>query len=155
MNTTPKSNKVNNTTPAGYCRCNCGQTTGPKAIYRPGHDAVHVSVLLADLIQHDEFDMVETYKKEFPSDALRIKFQRAVDNFLTKKAPKAKKADSPLEYDDTTEYKVGRWTYPTACRETPRKADDQPGDRYDWHRNTKRDGSGEWVPAEGGEFVSK
>lgn len=147
-------NLTNPTSTAAFCLCGCYEETGPKAFYRPGHDARHVSNLLAAIIAEGNLSTanVARYSKALPSEALRFKLERAVDNFAAK-GTKAKKArqEAPLEEDDTTGWKIGRWVYPMACRFP---ADDQ-GERYDWHYNTKRDGSGEWVSIEGakGEMI--
>jgi len=156
---------ANLTNPAGtnaFCLCGCTQPTSGKAFYRPGHDARHVSNLLAALIKQADgkgfsSEMVRQMGKGLPSEALRIKFSTAAHNFANKgqKAKAAKKAQPELIGDDTTGWKIGRWVYPMAVRFDSKHSGIHDG-RYDWHYNTKRDGSGEWVSIEGvkGEMVS-
>lgn len=125
-----------------FCKCPCNQIITSKAIYKPGHDAAHVSHLLFTIIEHGEFDMQKSYAKELPSEALQAKFYRAVANYLAKKAPKVK-AEEPIatvveepegEGFVEGEIKIGRWTYPTRTWE---------GGIVE--RNEKRDGSGAWI----------
>ena len=154
-----KENNMNTTTPA-TCKCNCGQTVGPKATYRPGHDARHVSDLLATIVEHQEFDMITKYQTDLPSTALKEKFANAVENYLGRKAKKSAGRQSRTEWvdSDTDSYKVGRWNYPTQVlmyREGLRGLKPgQESEYLDIRRNTKRDGSGEWVALEGGELVA-
>lgn len=86
--------KTNTTqTPVNTCACGtCGQQVGPKATYRPGHDARHVSVLVATL-QNSIADgrevtkaTITTTAKQLPSEALRGKFIRAAERMLAKEA---------------------------------------------------------------------
>lgn len=150
-----------NTTATATCKCNCGQTVGPKATYRPGHDARHVSDLLATIIEHQEFEMIEAYQKDLPSVALRAKFAKAVENYLGRQSKKSAGRQGRTEWveSDTDDYKVGRWTYPVLVemlREDVKPA--YPGEESEYKnfkRNTKRDGSGEWVALEGGELVGR
>lgn len=142
------------------CLCGCGQETSAKSYYRPGHDASHVSILLADIIAGKDLstDVVAKYKAGLPSDALRIKFERAVDNYADRQANR-KPRNSRTEWVDcdTYDYKIGRWVYPVQVKMY--KVDAQglkPGQESEYlgyRRNTKRDGSGEWVDLEGGELI--
>ncbi|QCQ57507.1 hypothetical protein SEA_SUCHA_62 [Microbacterium phage Sucha] len=141
------------------CLCGCGQTTSPKANYRPGHDASHVSLLLATIIDHQDLSQgaVKEYLKALPTPALQAKLQKAVDNFAgrqaAKKAPRTPKAEAKTEWvdSDTDEFKAGRWTYPVQELIDPSK----PEETLAYRRNTKRDGSGEWVDLEGGELIGR
>ncbi|QJD50038.1 hypothetical protein SEA_RASOVI_64 [Microbacterium phage Rasovi] len=142
------------------CLCGCGQNTSAKANYRPGHDAAHVSVLLADFIAKGDLSQValKPYLAALPSDALKIKLQKAVDNFAAKKAPKPAKAKTEWVDCDTDDYKIGRWVYPVQVLMYVMSADLKPGQESEYlgfRRNTKRDGSGEWVELEGGELISR
>lgn len=69
------------------CFCGCGTpTSSAKAFYRPGHDAKHVSVLLAEIfaqrkVWHDSEDelvalFIQT-SAQLPSGALRVKLNNA------------------------------------------------------------------------------
>lgn len=133
-----------NTTASATCKCNCGQTVGPKATYRPGHDARHVSDLLVTIIEHQEFDMVAQYQADLPSVALRAKFAKAVENHLARQSKKATRAKR--EVVEIVEYaegiKIGRWVYP--AREIKYSDDTSLV-----QRNAKRNGSGEWIDLEG------
>ncbi|WKW85450.1 hypothetical protein SEA_MILANI_60 [Microbacterium phage Milani] len=147
------------------CLCGCGQTTSAKANYRPGHDAAHVSVLLADIVAHKDLSQgaVREYLKALPTPALQAKLQRAVDNFAGRQANKTPRraAQSRTEWVDidTDEYKLGRWTYPVqALMLKEGVAPKNPGEESEYkdlRRNTKRDGTGEWVALEGGELVGR
>ncbi|QGH80716.1 hypothetical protein SEA_ZANELLA_59 [Microbacterium phage Zanella] len=147
------------------CLCGCGQETSAKANYRPGHDAAHVSVLLADFIGKGDLSQgaLKPYLAALPSDALKFKLQKAVDNFATKKAGKAPRAAKETRDEwvdvDTDEYKLGRWTYPVqALMLKEGIAPKHPGEESEYkdlRRNTKRDGSGEWVALEGGELIGR
>ncbi|XAO35668.1 hypothetical protein SEA_FIRECASTLE_61 [Microbacterium phage FireCastle] len=154
------------TTAALTCLCGCGQITSAKANYRPGHDAAHVSNLLADIVTHGDLSQgaVKQYLKALPSLPLQAKLQKAVDNFAAKKAGKPVTAKAPQETrtewvdSDTDAFKAGRWTYPV--QHLMLKAEmlpAYPGEESEYkahRRNTKRDGSGEWVDLEGGELVA-
>lgn len=133
---------------SAFCLCGCYQETSAKSFYRPGHDARHVSNLIAELYnsiqdgQGISQEMIDSSAKSLPSLALKVKFQNAMDNLLDRvaaKKPRAPKAEVWLD-DDTTGAKIGRWIYPVQSREVK-------GERVAFRRNTKRDGSGEWVDA--------
>lgn len=141
-------------TTSGLCKCGCEQATENN--YCPGHDARHVSNLLGILRNgHDDMqnpanttnwdDAVQELAKTLPTQALTLKFHRAADRLADKLVRAAQRqnerderharkhaareaATTPLEV------KVGRWTYPARLTE-----------RGLLERNTKRDGSGEWV----------
>lgn len=101
------------------CTCGCGLPVSRKALYRPGHDAKHVSLVVAGELTLDTL----------PSKALQIKALAALGRI-----------DAKTHQIDPTEIafegiiKVGRWDYP--ARTFANGAQE---------RNTKRDGSGEWV----------
>lgn len=78
-------------TPVSTCACNtCNETVGPKAMYRPGHDARHVSVLLQGLInEHADGRtvtkaLIAAEAKNLPSERLRAKFIRAAERLAAK-----------------------------------------------------------------------
>ncbi|QBZ73246.1 hypothetical protein SEA_THERESITA_57 [Microbacterium phage Theresita] len=145
------------------CLCGCGQTTSAKANYRPGHDAAHVSNLLAELLVSGDISQnaVTALAKRLPSLPLQVKFQRAVDNYAARKAarPSARQARTEWVDCDTDDYKVGRWTYPVQVKMYREGVSGlkpgQESEYLDFRRNTKRDGSGEWVKLEGGELIGR
>lgn len=85
--------------PVNTCACGtCHEPVGPKAMYRPGHDARHVSVLLQGLVNSYADGkpvtkaLINAEAKALPSDALRGKFLRAADRLVAKHAEAAKEA---------------------------------------------------------------
>lgn len=58
--------------------CHCGCETPTKSTYAPGHDARHVSQLLAKVRSKEV--TVAAAKKQLPSDALKAKLDRAIAN---------------------------------------------------------------------------
>lgn len=138
-----------------YCQCSCALMVSGKTIYKPGHDARHVSQICSEahnLLQGGQITtlgqwnkQVDLYLESLPSVALRTKAHAALvrvrEKFMGKTAkPAAIKASAASALDpagadwiDGEPIKVGRWTYPT---------------RTDGNvvlRNTQRDGSGFWV----------
>lgn len=147
---------------------------GESGNYRPGGDAQHVSALVReialDALVHTSGDaktiepgvkfntdsaMVNAALQLLPSQALRDKLLWAVRNIETGKSrvlrrlgaehgytfKRARAASAPTTDEGVPGYKegtikVGRWEYPS------RKYTDGSVER-----NTKRDGSGEWVAA--------
>jgi len=82
----------------GTCNCGCGEATGPKAMYRPGHDAKHCSMLLAYL-ENDQADgkkittrEIAGLAKQLPSAPLQAKFTRAAERFAARVAATANPA---------------------------------------------------------------
>lgn len=128
------------------CLCGCKQLVSAKANYRPGHDATHVSNLMMEVISSGDTSRSNrrAIARQLPSLALQMKLERAILNYTGKKTrtPKVE----VWEHDDTTGAKVGRWVYPVQCKVVN-------GDRVAFRRNTKRDGSGEWVPVDLGDLV--
>lgn len=136
------------------CKCGCRENVAGKSVYRPGHDARHVSRLLATA---DEVftrtgaltELIQRAKSELPSTALYAKFIRALDKknpsesgYAEVEAEKIEAEDLKHEgvaagYKETT-VKIGRWEYPA------RKYTDGTIDR-----NDKRDGSGDWLAYKG------
>lgn len=126
---------AHHTTPkGGHCLCGCGALTNAGSIYKPGHDARHVSKLLKATLA-GEVTKVEAHKA-LPSAPLSYKYDNALANAQEKAAaPKRTRKDDaggPV-VEATDPVKIGRWEYPG------RKVDGK------LERNTKRDGSGEWV----------
>lgn len=149
------------------CLCGCEEYVAGKAVYRPGHDARHVSITfgLVEELVYEAQDINNTSQVQnsllalfgqLGSDALRAKLGRMIDNskngvdlgfgdngiyipFSDNQAlpqsmiEEIENALVQVEPEDTV--KIGRWTYPA------RNIDGQ------LERNTKIDGSGEWVAA--------
>ncbi len=94
--------KTTTNTEARACACGtCHLAVSAKATYRPGHDARHVSYLVAGLFNDIQDGrkvtkaMINQTAKELPSDALRAKFVKAAERMVTqatapKPEPKAK-----------------------------------------------------------------
>lgn len=79
--------------PVNTCACGtCHEQVGRKSIYRPGHDARHVSALLGGLINDIQDGrtvtpaMIAREAKNLPSEALRAKFTRAAERLAAKQA---------------------------------------------------------------------
>lgn len=70
------------------CACGCGRTT--KARYAPGHDARHVSQLLAK-INAKEVTLAAA-KKQLSTEALQAKLTNAIANATEREAAKAERA---------------------------------------------------------------
>lgn len=149
------------------CLCGCGQTTGPKSMFKQGHDARLVSLTVyatvygtADMpsvVLPDDYneqgdiqwriDLVAEHIKRTLGDKLANKFFNAAMNGWDKAVRSKNGLDAPAPVNTADQrqpeptiegaepVKVGRWTYPAR--------------RVDGHleRNTKRDGSGEWIKA--------
>lgn len=103
MNT--KATAASKTTEARACACGtCHEGVSSKAMYRPGHDARHVSYLLQGLVnsyadgQPVTKALINGMAKELPSEPLRAKFLRAADRLVAKETEAAKaKADAAKE----------------------------------------------------------
>jgi hypothetical protein len=52
------------------CWCGCGEQTGPKAYYRPGHDSRHVGQVARQVAASDEFNSIT---EQLPTKALQLK----------------------------------------------------------------------------------
>lgn len=120
------------------CGCGCGQPVGRKATYRPGHDARHagqVARAAVESFRAGEGTLLAGIKG-LPSDALRVKALVMAQGIIAKGESKKTGQATPVNpaQEMTGAAKVGRWTYP-ARMTLAGKA----------QRNTKRDGSGEWV----------
>lgn len=77
--------------PVNTCACGtCHESVGLKAMYRPGHDARHVSYLLQALVnsyadgQPVTKTVINGLAKELPSEPLRAKFHRAAARLVAK-----------------------------------------------------------------------
>jgi hypothetical protein len=134
----------------GTCRCGCGEAVAGKRIYRPGHDARHASQVAKALIAGASDEAYDA----LPTAALRLKAAGQVARAAKKAEVKAARARATgkrsggsvnAKHGTTTSemgkivegtVKIGRWTYPARTL----------GDKS-VVRNTKRDGSGDWVSA--------
>lgn len=103
--------KATTATDAKACACGtCHQVVSPKATYRPGHDARHVSYLVAGLFNDIQDGrkvpkaMINQTAKELPSEPLRAKFVKAAERMVTQAtAPKPEpKADAKVEAEEAT-----------------------------------------------------
>lgn len=80
--------KTTATETARPCTCGCGLGITTKALYKPGHDAKHVSVLVAELLNTIQDggkvtkQTIAAQAKRLPSEALRAKYQRAAARML-------------------------------------------------------------------------
>lgn len=143
-------NPVSIKTGLPVCLCGCQEHVAGRAVYRPGHDARHVSVLfghLVDILMDQEEDasfskadiqgQIDGVFRMLPSDKLQQKLGRMVDN--DRNGLYNAFADRGLRVPFTTRtavtevVKIGRWEYPVRR------------DNVGVWRNEKRDGSGKWV----------
>lgn len=113
------------------CRCGCGAYTNhPTSTYLPGHDARHAGNVARAIVADPTARISQL--QTLPTERLREKASALVERWVAKAA--AKDA-TPARTFVPGSVKVGRWTYPA------RSWSDGTTER-----NTKRDGSGEWVP---------
>lgn len=116
-------------TTARLCADGCGTPLVRKTSrYAPGHDARHageVARIVAETGNRKALDLLA-------SPALKAKAAKMVDRLASKSAARSAKATATASVPDV---KVGRWTYP--ARRNGKVIE----------RNTKRDGSGEWIAA--------
>lgn len=109
------------------CGCGCGTVVkSRKSLYAPGHDARHAGLVAREVVATGDMSLI---KSALPSVALRDK----ATAMATRLAEKPVKSSSAKASTVVESVKVGRWTYP--ARKVNGKVE----------RNTKRDGSGEWV----------
>lgn len=64
------------------CTCGCGEQIGPRATYRPGHDARHAGAVARAIAADPK--QAKTLLLALPSPALRAKAQRAADRLTAK-----------------------------------------------------------------------
>ena len=128
-----------NADPNRKCNCGCGEPVGKKSLYRPGHDARHAGAIARevakDLVNPDSYDW-RMALEVLPTDALRAKAEahaRRLAGKGRKDQVKAGEKPAPAVTRELPPVQVGRWTYP---------AQEVNGTAL---RNTKRDGTGEWV----------
>lgn len=143
--------KTPKTTEIRQCACGCEQYVAGRATFRPGHDARMVGQLARDLATGDGA-YVKAITGVTPAVApstqeqidqvanvIRIRFSPALADKVRSAATRAWErtnrtpAQATEEVAPFPDVKVGRWTYP--ARRVGQVVE----------RNTKRDGSGEWV----------
>lgn len=162
------------------CFCGCDEAVAGKAIYRPGHDARHVSQLVKGYWDPTNPRTVQEFMANvgvlLPSQPLQFKAQQMYIRMELKAAkPKRQTTNQRAEakalpthdpeghlyeefvqaveaeearveairFQEVPDVKVGRWFYP--AREV------YTDNGIHTERNSKRDGSGEWVTV-GGSF---
>jgi hypothetical protein len=106
------------------CACGCGIPVNYRtAMYKPGHDARHAGQIgrLAASRDAEERELIIC---QLPTEALRTKARRMVENIVNKPAKAARKGRKavaapvvvePVEVAGTV--KKGRWTYPGLQRD--------------------------------------
>lgn len=151
MFTMTDTKTVATTTPATVaafpnCNCGCGEAVqSKKAQYRPGHDARHAGTIGRAMAETQDSKARANLLGRLPSEALRVKAQGAFEKALEK--AERKSANSLVGKGQRRRpakgknikgtVKVGRWEYP---------AEQHGAGDGKMVRNSKRDGSGEWVP---------
>lgn len=87
------TSKATITETARLCLCgSCHEAITTKALYKPGHDARHVSVLLGGLFNTIQDGgkvtqrMIDAEAKSLPSEALQRKFRSAAERMLAQAA---------------------------------------------------------------------
>lgn len=138
-------------TALGDCECSCGNLTRtPEAKFLPGHDQRLVSRIAQDLAHariSEDYDkvtfIVGEQAQRWPnlSDKIENAAWKLESKLIKQAAKKSKKMnaalaalDAELEATGELTVKVGRWDYPAKLSNAGLVM-----------RNTKRDGSGEWV----------
>lgn len=157
------SQTINGRPVESYHNCGCGcevPVNSPKSTFRPGHDQKWVGemanlIVLARLTDNSATELGLSASLKLKSGALQAKVWNKVNKDLAKGVKKAKRNKAAIDSFDA-EYgirannsfqgdelvaqevvKIGRWTYPLSH--------DAQGFPV---RNTKRDGTGEWVALE-------
>lgn len=88
------------------CLCGCGEATGKKSNYRPGHDARHAGNVGRALVNEDSDDVITAALAVLPSELLREKAMRVRDNAITKIMKSTFKPDNKTEDGKVTVSKV-------------------------------------------------
>jgi hypothetical protein len=121
---------------ARLCTCGCGTPVNKAtSLYAPGHDARHAGHVASALavVRPDNSDLRETVLGALPSAALRAKAVAAAERLVARNTKATALKGAKAEAKSVQPVKVGRWTYPAMRKGAVLL------------RNTKRDGSGEWV----------
>lgn len=160
--------KTDTKTAGRLCACGCGNPTGN--VFAPGHDARMVSLAVKATMATDRYlglstdtyndmqakiDEVASEIHERFGGPLSAKYHAAAMNAWEREAAreqrrqeraarkaakgKGKGPKTDGEFGQHPDVKIGRWTYPARVRLSDGRVE----------RNTKRDGSGEWVEYEG------
>lgn len=126
------------------CLCGCEQEVNVK--YQMGHDARHAGIVARQAVERAKAQGIDYLMDELyealPTPALRLKSKRAAANIMSKAATRAeRKASKRASFgakdgDRAGIVRIGRWDYPA-----------RKNGRGEVVRNTKRDGSGTWAPA--------
>lgn len=121
------------TVTARLCSCGCGNPVSKaKSLYAPGHDARHAGLVAREAVHSAFADRMIT--DHLPTIALQAKARAMVERLQVKAQAQTVKAEAKAAVERSVEpVKVGRWTYPAMRKGSTLL------------RNTKRDGSGEWV----------
>lgn len=127
----PRGEKADKVAKLNGCRCGCGAQI--KGDYKQGHDAKHVSILVARALAGGSDTYSECLGELAGFPRLQAKLDRAYGNAMAKaeakaarqaalqaksaerelaKAEKAAKAEAKKRVLSFTEVKVGRWSYP-------------------------------------------
>ena len=85
------------------CFCGCGLLAGSKSLYKQGHDAKHVSVLLSYVTVGTH--TLDEAKAQLPSTALQVKLHNALARRNRKQAKTANKAPKGKQQCD----RCGAW----------------------------------------------
>lgn len=126
------------------CRCGCGLPVGRKSSYRPGHDARHAGQVGREAAARYAdgeglWDLDEFYSA-LPSERLVKKAKSVAEREVFKATAKRNRALHKASKDAGFAEGIvtkGRWEYPARMTKAGKV-----------ERNTSRDGSGSWVPAE-------
>lgn len=134
---------------ATLCNCGCGLPVTSK--YRQGHDARHAGIVARAAVAYADTHGVDYLNDELyeslPTPALKNKAKKAAARMVSKGAKRSeRRANSVAKFgskegDRTGYVKIGRWDYPA-----------RKNARGEVVRNTKRDGSGTWSPADPEKF---
>lgn len=150
--TATKTKPAATTTDFRKCGCGCDENVSGKALYKPGHDARHAGQVARQIltVRPESKAARDALLDVLPTDALINKASALADLWIAKADAKverekeradraaakaeAKAAKTP-EWTDIDPVKVGKTEYPAR-------------QHRDGHveRNSKKDGSGNWLP---------
>jgi hypothetical protein len=146
-----KTTKNDDSLPSTGANCGCGCGFPVERSYRMGHDARHAGLVARAAIEYaakrgmDYLD--DALYEALPSNALKVKAKKQASRLAQRGAKRgerkaAKKASfGAKDGDRTGTVRIGRWEYPA-----------RKNGRGEVVRNTKRDGSGTWAPADASKF---
>ena len=84
-----ETTKTQTTKTYSPCYCGCGFLVSSKSLYKQGHDAKHVSVLLSYVVAGTH--TVDEAKAQLPSTALQVKLHNALARYTAKAEAKQAK----------------------------------------------------------------